>query len=301
MSRSPAALLVSALSLCITANASAAEPTEFPDLSTVAPDLTVPALAQDAPAPGRRVRHVLPGDEATDVYHTLYLPADWSPERRWPVFVEYPGNGNYRNAFGDVSDGRPEGCVMGYGLTAGRGAIWVCLPFVQRAGDRQSLAITWWGDVAATKDYCRQTIDLICERFGGDRRRIVLAGFSRGAIAANYIGLNDDEIARTWCGFLTFSHYDGVRRWPYADSDRDSALVRLRRLGARPQFIAAERTIDDIRDYLQETGVPGAWTWQPIPFRNHNAGWVLRDVPARRAAREWLQATWRAAEAPPTR
>ena len=32
----------------------------------------------------------------------LYLPADLSPERKFPVIVELPGNGNFKNAFGDL-------------------------------------------------------------------------------------------------------------------------------------------------------------------------------------------------------
>jgi len=130
-------------------------------------------------------------------------------------------------------------------------------------------------------------IDHVCATYGGDRQRVFLAGFSRGAIAGNFIGLHDEDIAKLWAGFFLFSHYDGVRTWPYAESDREAALVRLKRLSNRPQFIAHEGSVDSIRDYLQSTGVSGQWTFQAIPFRNHSPEWLLRENSARDNARTW--------------
>jgi hypothetical protein len=77
--------------------------------------------------------------------------------------------------------------------------------------------------------------------------------------------------------------------WPYADADRASALTRLQRLGNRPQFICMENSIDPIRDYLEQTGVVGKFTFTTIPFRNHNDAWVLRDIPERHQLRAWVQ------------
>lgn len=264
-----------------------ADPVELPDMRSVPADLVTPAMVREEPAAGRRVRGVLPGYEATAVYHTLYLPTDWQPGGKFPVIVEYPGNGNYRNQFGDVSDGMPEGCQLGYGLTAGRGAIWICLPFVQGTGDERANAVTWWGDIGETKRYCHAAVDHVCSQFGGDRQCVIFAGFSRGAIAGNFIGLHDDDIAKLWTGFFLFSHYDGVRTWPYAESDREAALIRLKRLGTRPQFIAHEGNVDATRDYLTSTGVAGKWTFQAVPYRNHSPEWLHRDNPARIAARKW--------------
>lgn len=264
-----------------------ADPVEFPDVRSVPADLVTPAMTTDAPAPGKRVRSVLTEFADSDVYHTLYLPTDWQPDRRYPVIIEYPGNGNYKNAFGDVSDGMPEGCHLGYGITAGVGAIWVCLPFVEKHDDGLRNAVSWWGDINETKRYCRLMIDHVCATYGGDRQRVFLAGFSRGAIAGNFIGLHDEDIAKLWAGFFLFSHYDGVRTWPYAESDREAALVRLKRLSNRPQFIAHEGSVDSIRDYLQSTGVSGQWTFQAIPFRNHSPEWLLRENSARDNARTW--------------
>ena len=85
------------------------------------------------------------------------------------------------------------------------------LPFVSPDGLRNQR--TWWGDVRATVAYAKRAVARTCEQFGGDPNRVVLCGFSRGAIAVNYIGLHDEEIAGLWRGFFTHDHYDGVREW----------------------------------------------------------------------------------------
>jgi hypothetical protein len=261
-----------------------------PDLSTVPADLFTPGLTGDDPAAGLRVRRTSAGWEGTSVYHALYLPRDWKPGKRYPVIVEYAGNGGYKNAFGDVSNGTVEGSNLGYGLSGGEGFLWVCLPYVKTTGDRKENAPTWWGDVEETKRYCRRTVADVCETYGGDPKKVVLAGFSRGAIACNYIGLHDDEIAGLWRAFLTFSHYDGERTtWGYPGADRESALQRLRRLKGRPQFISMEKSVDALRTYVEGTGIRAPFTFQPIRFRNHSDAWVLRDIPERQAARDWLR------------
>ena len=249
------------------------------------------------PGPGLRVRQTAAGWEGTQVYHALYLPRDWQPGRRYPVIVEYAGNGGFRNAYGDVCTGRVEDCHMGYGLTAGVGFVWVCMPFVDSAA--RTNALVWWGDVEASVRYCKQVVHEVCARWGGDPARIILCGFSRGSIACNYIGLHDDDIARLWRGFLCCSHYDGVRTWLYAASDPAAALERLRRLGDRPQFICQEGSTAATEAYLRGTGVAGAFTFCTIPFRNHSDEWTLRDCSARRAARQWLTAIVNAAPSIP--
>lgn len=260
---------------------------DAPDLSTVPRDLTPPAVTEGDPAPGRRVRQTTPGWEGTAVHHTLYLPRDWKAGEKLPVIVEYAGNGGYRNAFGDTCEGSVEGSSLGYGISGGDGFLWVCMPFVTA---EKTNAVTWWGDVGQTKSYCRKTVSLVCEKYGGDPKKVVLAGFSRGSIACNFIGLSDDEIAPLWRAFICHSHYDGQRTtWGYPTADRASALERLKRLKGRPQFICMENAIDPIRDYVVGTGVAGDFTFRTIPFRNHSDQWVLRDLPERKALRDWLR------------
>ena len=77
----------------------------------------------------------------------------------------------------------------------------------------------------------------ICGEYGGDINNIFICGFSRGAIAVNYLGLADDEIAGFWKGFIAHEHYDSVTAWGYEGDDSDSAAIRLHRLRDRPQLI----------------------------------------------------------------
>jgi len=264
---------------------------DLPDLSSVPRDLTIPEVSAGAPAPGARCAQTTAGWEGSQVHHTLYLPVDWKAGGKYPVIIEYAGNGNFKNAFGDVSDGTVEGCKLGYGITAGRGFIWACLPYVEVKEGTKSNAVMWWGDVEESKRYCIATVHDICARFGGDEHAVVLCGFSRGSIGCNYIGLNDDKISSLWRAFICHSHYDGVReKWPYAGADRASALVRLQRLGNRPQFISHERSTSETEAWLKSTGMPGRWTFEPLPFRNHSAEWALCDLPIRQKVREWLKA-----------
>lgn len=266
-------------------------------IDDVTPDLVVPPVEQGDPSAGRRVRQTLPGWNEQTIYHTLYLPTNYDPDQSYPVIMEYAGNGNYENALGDVSTGKVDGSKLGYGVTEGRDAIWVCVPFLNASGD--DVATTWWGDppkydVRATIEYCKQCVQMVCKTYGGDPRRVLLAGFSRGAIACNFVGLHDDEIASLWCGFIVYSHYDGVRTWPYSATDDETATMRLRRLKERPQFICHEQTVagrglEATRQWIDSTGITGNFTFVETGFRNHNDAWVLRPSPARDALRQWSE------------
>jgi hypothetical protein len=258
----------------------------LPDIRSVPQDLVTPRMIQGVPAPGRRVRQVATEYRGTEVYHALYLPADWQEGEQYPVIVEYAGNGPYRNAYGDICTGRVEDCNLGYGISGGMGFIWTCLPYV--SPDCKHNQLQWWGDVEATMDYCRVVVLRICNEYGGDPSAMFIAGFSRGAIACNYIGLHDDEIARLWLGFVAHSHYDGVRAWGYLGDDRRSAVRRLARLRGRAQFISHEGTVEETKRFLKGIGADGAFTFQPIPYRNHTDTWVLRDIPERKILREWV-------------
>ena len=269
---------------------------EAPDIRSVEPDLTIPKLETGQPDAGKRVKQTIPGYEQTRVYHVTYLPTDWVKGKRYPVLIEYAGN-NHRGAYGDISTGRPEGSNMGYGISGGRGFIWVCLPYLNAAGD--DIALTWWGDsknrtARPTLDYCHKTVPWICEKYGGDTDRVVLCGFSRGAIACNYLGLHDDETAKLWRAFIPYSHYDGIATWPYPASDRDSALTRLKRLAKRPQFICHEVTgsrlnLAATKKWIESTSIKANLTFAETGFRNHNDAWLLRTSPAREHLRAWLK------------
>jgi hypothetical protein len=243
--------------------------------------LVVPSVTDDAPSPGARVRQFDQDYVGSGVYHTLYLPTDWKAGEKYPVVVEYAGN-KWQTSAGTV-----EGSSLGYGISGGKSVIWICMPYVNQAEMKNQL--NWWGDVDATVTYCKHTVQRVCKEFGGDVDNVFIAGFSRGAIACNYIGLHDDSIASLWRGFICHSHYDGVRSWSYAGSDRDSAAKRLKRLGDRPQFISHENSIDDTKKYLDATYPTGQFTFVPLPGVPHTDTWVLHDSPQRAMLREWFR------------
>ncbi len=251
----------------------------LPDIASIEPDLTAPPMTDATPAAGQRVR-----------YHALYLPANWKPGAKFPVLVEFQGNGGYRDYFGDACDGLIESCKLGFGISAGVDYIWISMPFVNVIDGWKENQPLWWGDPDETAAYCVATVREVCRELGGDERAVVLCGFSRGSIAGNYIGLRNDTIASLWRAFICHSHYDGVRTtWPYRDADRVSALARLQRLKGRPQFISQEISVEPTRKYLEESGETGDLTFVDFPFRNHTDLWALRDCELRRRVRDWLR------------
>jgi hypothetical protein len=259
----------------------------------------VPEMEQRDPGPGHRVRVTAPEYQGTDVHHALYLPPDWKPGRTYPVIVEYSGNFfPAGGGSGEVADSS-----LGYGLSAGR-FIWVVLPFINK--DRTKNEVQWWGDEAATVEYCITTVHRICREWGGDPGRVFICGFSRGAIAVNYFGLYNDEVAALWRGLITHDHYDGVKEWntPWGkplDVYREKALERLKRIAGRPALVMQGESTKQTRDYLS-----GKERWADFAFIDariskvfpelpyglithwHTDRWLLYDHATARKARSWV-------------
>jgi hypothetical protein len=267
-----------------------------------AADLSLPPLGSLGPTPGKRAVVTTPEYAGTQVRHLVALPDDWTPDWRargktWPVIAEYTGN--YFPTSG--STGEVEGAALGFGLARGR-AIWVVLPYVAKGRTKNER--TWWGDVDATVGYAKTNIPRICAEFGGDPKKVVLCGFSRGAIGVSFLGLHDDEVAGLWCGLWAHDHFDGMLEWkghawgsPLARY-RAEAAARLRRLAGRPllvtqagaetkKFIAsvAPTNVDYLNvDMAAHFGdFPNDFVKHP-----HNDRWPLRDGPATEAARAWF-------------
>ena len=272
-----------------------AELMSLPDLASApAADLHPPVVEEGEPQVGRRVYVQLPGWPGGELRASLYLPPTWSRSAHLPVVIEYAGNGPYHGPAGDFSSGRHEDAVLGFGATGGDGFIWLTLPFVEQGIRGQ--ATQWWGDAAASAAMLRDAARYVCDRWGGDARRRVLAGFSRGSIACNFIGLRDVSTAALWRAFICHSHYDGVKPWPYVGSDRRSAISRLQRLHGRPQFVSHEGAMGsatqparELIDEARSTGAAGDITYVDLPYRNHTAAWTLRPIPQREQLRAWLQ------------
>lgn len=253
-------------------------------------DLVTPPMTTRKPAAGRRVHQTAPEYKGTDVYHTLYLPRDWTPDRKFPVIVEYTGNKfPTSGSTGEVKDAN-----FGYGLTGGQGFIWITMPYIEKG--RTKNAVTWWGDKQATIDYCKINLPRICKQYGGDQKSVFVCGFSRGAIATSYIGLADDEIAKLWRGFIAHDHFDGQRKWNYPDSDRQSALERLARLKGRPVLVCggANEFLKEHLDLAEFTFLkPPVAKIFKIPegkvIHPHTDLWMHRASEYRTIARKWLR------------
>lgn len=268
-------------------------------------DLVTPAMTDEAPAPGKRVRCVAPEYEGTQVYHGLYLPVDWKPGGTYPVLVEYTGNRfPPGKGSGEVKDAN-----LGYGMSGGRGFIWVCMPYVEKG--RRRNAVQWWGDKQATVDYCKVNLPRICKEYGGDPGRVFICGFSRGAIGASYIGLADDEIAALWRGMFTHDHFDGHIQWGYPESDRAAALERLGRLKGRPVLICGQDAVGVRSDFLKDHLDLAQFTFLDVPtteifeipegrvLHAHTDLWMHRESRYRVQARAWLQKVLGSAPTPP--
>ena len=287
-----------------------------PDVLSIAADLEHQTIAAGEPRPGVVAWDRLPDSIGTEVAHTVYLPPGWTPGRSYPVIVEYLGN------TARVRDLR----AIGYPLCAKAEMIWVVLPFV--AAGRTADTPTWWGDVDATVEYAKQAVPAVCARWGGDPKRVVLAGSSRGAIACNYIGLHDDEIATLWQAMIIVSHYDDMHiPWGMSPEEQRRAPERVKRLGRVPQLIVGEHTVlpqpwgdtslrgrierdrlttfaaakqalglkpmlevEKTRRFLREHHPNGDYTFIDLPWVNHESAAFLRDTPERETMRRWLEA-----------
>ena len=167
-----------------------------PDICSVSPDLFLPHLSRDRVIAelgadvgntGQRLIQTIPKYRDTAIYHQLYLPLNWCPDRFYPVLIEYAGNGSYQNEYGDHCSGLLEDSKLGYGISAGYDFIWLCLPYLNQLGTANIRR--WWGDPpnydpTRTLDYCQWAVDWACQRYGGDPDGLILTGFSRGALPA---------------------------------------------------------------------------------------------------------------------
>ena len=242
--------------------------------------LEVPVVSEDPPAPGSRVRFRLPDPGGDKVHAILGLPEDWEPGRLWPVIVEYPGNLFFT---GDCfSTGLPEQCVIGYGITRGRGAITLGLPFV--LPENQGIAEHGWGDPDVTADHALRFVEEVCRRYGGDRSNLVLTGFSRGAIACGYIGLRNERIAPLWKGFHACQHYDGDG---WNGASLEGALERAKRFRGRKVF----QTDNPPRQFQPVMDAMNAEVeWVQSGLGAHAIAMFLDDRPSTERLRSWYWA-----------
>jgi len=250
--------------------------------------IETPPIEEDAPAAGRRVRHRLPGDERRAIHCLLALPRDWQPGRTYPLIVEYPGNIFF--VPGCFSTGLPDQCVIGHGMTQGSGAIWVSLPFIDAAADR--IVADGWGDPDDTADYALRVVEHLCERFGADRSKVVLTGFSRGAIACGFIGLRNERVASLWKAFHLCQHFDGDG---WGGADLAGAVARARRFRGAAVF-HTDNAQEGVRPITEAMGVPARFVSSGLGA--HATAMFLDDRESTGCLRRWFRDL--VADSPPT-
>ncbi|MBL9100440.1 MAG: carboxypeptidase regulatory-like domain-containing protein [Myxococcales bacterium] len=243
-----------------------------------------PPLTDGPAAPGQFIKVVAPEYAGTGVYHGVYLPPDWTPGRRYPVIVESPCNA-YQSFTGKVEDTR-----LGYYLSGCRRYIWIVLPYIQN----QANLDYGWGELAKNLEYWQTNVRRALVDYGGDPGAVVVTGFSRGAIGASWIGLQDPAIADAWLGFFMHSHADVVTNLT-PDGGAGSS-TRMQRVAGRASLLSwgaagdggMTNSVKGV-ELLNSFGYPV--TQLAVPNVGHTDAWIVDDAASREAAQDWLFAT----------
>jgi len=252
---------------------------EAPVWTMPAGRLEVPPVEDAVPAPGKRVRYRPGGGDEGGIYSILHLPEDWTEGGTYPVIAEFPGNIFFIP--GCYSTGLPDQCIIGYGMTKGRGSICVGLPFVDPATG--TISEHGWGDPDATADHAVRMMEEICAKFGGDRANLVLTGFSRGALACGYIGLRNDRIAALWKGFHACQHYDGDG---WNGATLEGALERAKRFRGRSVFQTDNSPVA-FQSVMEAMNTEVIWANSRLGA--HATAMFLDDRESTRQLREWYR------------
>jgi len=245
-----------------------------------------PPLMEGEPAPGMFIKVVAPEYEGTGVYHGVYLPPDWTPERRYPVIVESPCN-----TFGQLFTGKVDDTRMGYHWAGCRDVVWIVMPYILNDANLNS----GWGDTPATLAYWRTNVPRTLAAVGGDPGAVLVTGFSRGALGAGWIGLQDDEIADAWAGFYLHSHADAPGNGITPDGGANSP-TRMMRVAGRSSLVSWGAVGDggvtnsvNGADLLTSFGYP-VQTFA-VPGVGHTEAWMIDDAASRELVQSWLFAT----------
>jgi hypothetical protein len=241
--------------------------------------MDVPDITTEKPKAGKRTIYKLDNDKHPRLYAALYLPSNWKPNKKHPVIVEFPGNIFFtKNCY---STGRPEDSVMGYGMSMGEDAIWICMPFVDyKSGE---ITVNGWGNPDDTANYTQKIVQDIIKKYSGDANNVVLTGFSRGAIACGFIGLRNDSIASLWKGLHMCQHYDGDG---WNGADMGGALKRIQRLNNKKVFHTDNNGVEP-RKMLSKVNADVTFTSSGLKY--HACDMFLDNRPSTLQLRQWFK------------
>lgn len=241
--------------------------------------LTVPEIEEGVPEAGKRVKIYLP--EYPEAYYVLFLPYNFTDTTKLPIIFESPGN-----VYQEVSNGLPDSACLGYGISFGMDYIWVCVPFIDNTG---YILRSYWGkDPSSIVDFWLAVLNDLNARFCIDNDKIVLSGFSRGAVSTSYIGNYNDEIASKWAAYFAHSHFDGCCQTLLGNTNERIARIQKKKvlISVGEQDIAKKCSRGAYENLLK-----GGYsvTYIEVPDLDHSPFWILEDSESAEEARNWLR------------
>ncbi|MEI8364783.1 MAG: hypothetical protein WCF65_00025 [Parachlamydiaceae bacterium] len=241
--------------------------------------LAVPAVEEGLPEAGKRVRVYL--SRYPGAYYVLFLPYNFTGTSMLPLIFESPGN-----FFEESLCGLPEGACLGYGLTRGMDYIWVSVPFVD---DNGLILEKYWGEnPLSTVNFWLAVLADLNMKFRVDRGKVVLAGFSRGAVSTIYIGNYNSIISSKWSAYFAHAHFDGCCQTVLGNTNE-----RIKRIKDNKVLITvggddpAKQCSKEAYEKLIEKGYSA--TYLEIPNLGHSPAWILEESEAADEARSWLK------------
>ena len=248
--------------------------------------LTFPEVEEGIPKPGKLVKVYL--QEYPEAYYVVFLPYNYTEGAKFPVIFESPANGYPREL--------PfyEGLFLGYGISRGIDYILVSVPCVDTTG--QILKSSWGKDPLSTVNFWLAVLHDLSAKFHIFEDRIILAGFSRGAVSTSYIGNYNNEIKSKWCAYFAYAHFDGCCQTCLGDPDK-----RIKRINGRKVLIAvgendtAKKCSKEAYLKLKAYGFPATYIehhdihTDKCLNLSHNPFWILEDSEPAQKAREWLK------------
>lgn len=135
---------------------------------------------QDAPASALRIK-----TERGKAKYWLYVPADYSADRDWPLVITLHGTHGWDSSRAQIAEWKY--------LADQRGLIVAAPDLKSVQGILPVYPKLWFNDLAADEENILAVIDEICGKYRVDRSCILLTGFSAGGYPLYYVGLRNPQ------------------------------------------------------------------------------------------------------------
>jgi len=228
-----------------------------------------PPIEVGYPEPGKRITVFI--DDYPEAPYVLFLPYNYHEGRKLPVIMES------LCIFLTTED-----AVLGYGLSKGMNCIWVTVPYVDDEGKLSS-----WNYPECTVKYWLAVLEDLNNKFAIDNSKIVIAGFSLGAMTTSYIGNWNNEISSKWSGYFAYAHFDDC-----CFQQQGNFNERILRIKDRKVFLVAGGKDSarrcSIKSYYKLIQKGILVDYMEVPDAIHCPYWILEDSKYTENARQWL-------------